>query len=319
MLVSAQESFGTIGGGELEYQCIRIAAERLQAARGGASLRRFPLGSNCGQCCGGVVDVLFEPLAGIACSDALLECWSNRLDAVLVTVIDTHGAPAKCLLDAHGNWHGDIAISAEVQAQANGMLTGATASLRLDTPGRAQPFLLLESIREPGFNIAVFGAGHVGSALANLLAGCDCRLRWVDSRRAVFPDTVAANLQCIESAEPAREVDAMPAGSYYLVMTHSHALDLDIIAAILRRGDFQYCGLIGSLTKRRRFEARLAGLGVSASTLRRLVCPIGISGISGKKPQEIAIAAAADVLRRRERELAMRQLSGSTVHTLNAQ
>jgi xanthine dehydrogenase accessory factor len=84
-------------------------------------------------------------------------------------------------------------------------------------------------------------------------------------------------------------------------MTHSHALDFDICDRILRRGDASYCGLIGSITKRRRFEKRYRAEGMPQSVLAQLVCPIGVDGISGKKPAEIAVAAAADVLRAHER------------------
>ena len=88
----------------------------------------------------------------------------------------------------------------------------------------------------------------------------------------------------------------MPPQSCYLIMTHSHALDFDICDRVLRRGDAVYCGLIGSLSKRRRFEKRFRSQGMQEQDLERLVCPIGVAGISGKKPAEIAVAAAAEVL-----------------------
>jgi xanthine dehydrogenase accessory factor len=88
----------------------------------------------------------------------------------------------------------------------------------------------------------------------------------------------------------------MPAGSYYLVMTHSHALDLEICEQILRRQDVAYCGLIGSLSKRRRFERLLRKQGITDAMLEKLTCPIGVPGIPGKRPQEIAIAVAAELL-----------------------
>ena len=93
----------------------------------------------------------------------------------------------------------------------------------------------------------------------------------------------------------------MPPASCYLVMTHSHPLDFEICERILRRGDAAYCGLIGSVSKRRRFEKRFRQQGLSQRIIDRLVCPIGVAGISGKKPAEIAIAAAAEVLRAHER------------------
>jgi xanthine dehydrogenase accessory factor len=79
-------------------------------------------------------------------------------------------------------------------------------------------------------------------------------------------------------------------------MTHSHALDLELVAALLKRGDFAYCGMIGSATKRRTFEKGLGKLGVSPATIGRLTCPIGIPGIKGKEPGTIAVAVAAQLL-----------------------
>lgn len=333
MLVTAQDSFGTIGGGALEYQSIRIAAERLRAPGASACLRRFPLGSNCGQCCGGVVDILFEPLQGIRCIDALLGAWQNRQQVVLLTMLNEAGEPIKHLLDANGKWQRAIDDAqgaaqvgsahcdepgADAVSAALSLLREGAGAQRIDTPGRGEQFLLIEPITESGFDIAVFGAGHVGSALIQLLAGLDCALRWIDSRRGIFPAEVPANVQCIESAEPVRDVAALPAASCYFIMTHSHALDLEITAAILRRGDFAYCGLIGSATKRKRFEARLRQSGIDEHRLQRLTCPIGIRGISGKKPQEIAIAAAADVLRQRERQLAALTAADRKLYTLHA-
>ena len=96
----------------------------------------------------------------------------------------------------------------------------------------------------------------------------------------------------------------MPPGSFYLVMTHSHAMDFDICDRIMRRGDARYCGLIGSLSKRRRFEKRYRQQGMDEATLQQLVCPIGVDGITGKKPAEIAVAVAAEVLRIRDQAVA---------------
>jgi len=148
-------------------------------------------------------------------------------------------------------------------------------------------------------NIAVFGAGHVGSAVVATLSGLDCNIRWIDSRRNIFRN-VPGNVRPIEAAEPALEVAAMPPDSYYLVMTHSHALDFDICDRILRRQDARYCGLIGSLSKRRRFEKRYRQQGMSQELIDALVCPIGVNGISGKKPAEIAVSVAAELLKLRE-------------------
>ena len=98
----------------------------------------------------------------------------------------------------------------------------------------------------------------------------------------------------------------MPPESFYLVMTHSHALDFEICTRILSRDDVAYAGLIGSRTKRRRFEKRFVKAGLPAARIERLICPIGVDGISGKKPAEIAVAVAAELLQVREGEGAVR-------------
>lgn len=299
MLVTASYTQGTIGGGELEYQCSKIAAQ-LQNANGDGCLRRFPLGSNCGQCCGGVVDVLFEPLQKLDILPAIHAAWQSRETCWLVTEIDPQNRPQKSLLHADGRWRGrplavsdtlDVVTALQVDQEAR----------RLDTPGRGQAFQLVERLVTNDFDIAVFGAGHVGSAVVQILSGLDCRLRWIDSRRGIFPVT-PDNVQSIVCDNPEREVAALPPGTHAIVMTHSHALDLGIVAALLRRDDLAWCGLIGSVTKRRRFKAKLQALGLSSAQLAALICPIGIAGVSGKKPQEIAVAVAAQLLRLREQQ-----------------
>ncbi|MEQ8205147.1 MAG: xanthine dehydrogenase accessory protein XdhC [Woeseia sp.] len=313
MLVTASDLCGSIGGGQLEYQCAQIASRYLRGDdnRSGG-LRRFPLGSNCGQCCGGVVDVLFQRLDAIACIDDLLARWQDRDNSVLLTQLDTDGQPQNRLLSAGGRATDGSDIDPSVVAA----LVDTTVALRLGKPGRDAPFVLLEPLQVNSFEVALFGAGHVGSALIPLLSGVDATVRWVDSRRDVFPASLPHNVQVLETTNPAREVAALPADSYCLVMTHSHALDFEITAAILRRGEFAYCGLIGSLSKRRRFESRLRQAGLGDLELQRLTCPIGISGISGKQPQEIAIAVAADLLRRRERRQAALTNNTASVQAL---
>ena len=175
------------------------------------------------------------------------------------------------------------------------LASGAAATRRADDAGDC----FYEPIVNPDFNIGVFGAGHVGSAVVSGLSQLDCNIRWIDSRRSIFRSTTR-NVRTIEAAEPALEVNAMPPGSYFLVMTHSHALDFDICDRILRRGDARYCGLIGSLSKRRRFEKRYRQQGMPDVLLDALICPIGVDGISGKKPAEIAVAVAAELLQARE-------------------
>jgi len=159
--------------------------------------------------------------------------------------------------------------------------------------------LLFEVVLPARWRLAIFGAGHVGRALVKLLAELPCLVDWIDSREAEFPGSVPANVRPVASEAPEAEVADLLPGCDVLVMTHSHALDLQIVEAVLRRKDIPYLGLIGSRTKRARFEARLAERGFPAAELARLICPIGIPGAGGKLPAEIAIAVAAQILQRR--------------------
>jgi len=149
----------------------------------------------------------------------------------------------------------------------------------------------------PRFRLQLFGAGHVGRALVQVLAGVPCTITWIDEREAEFPTTAdppGVRRVCVDA--PEAEVDAAEPGDAYLVMTHSHDLDLRITEAILRRGDFGFLGLIGSATKRARFLHRFEQRGVPSEALTRMTCPIGLPGIVGKEPAVVAVAVAAQLL-----------------------
>jgi xanthine dehydrogenase accessory factor len=301
MLVTASELIGTIGGGQLEYQCARIACERLaNAAATAAFVQRFPLGSNCGQCCGGVVEALFENVTAAAWIPELLSLYDERVPCVLATAITGEGAAQKLLVSAQKCRAYEASSSGIQETVANAarqmLAEHASGAKRLRLKAPEHVSLLLEPVMSSSFNLALFGAGHVGSAVVATMAGLDCNVRWIDSRRDIFPDKVPANVTCLESESPQREVAAMAANAFYLVMTHSHPLDFEICSQILARGDFAYCGLIGSVSKRRRFEKLMRKQGMPDAVLNRLTCPIGIPGIDSKKPEAIAIAIAAELL-----------------------
>lgn len=292
MIVTASETIGTIGGGQLEYQSTRVAVGMLEEEQ--LALRSFPLGSSMGQCCGGVVEILFEPVArGMpAWLRDLGALHGQREPAVIATRI-SQSAPAKFVVTADRVFGVDEADASEA------LVSAARAVLEDGSGAQRNVQELYEPVVRSDFNIAVFGAGHVGTAVVSALSGLDCNIRWVDNRRRIFRD-VPGNVRAIEAPEPALEVAAMPPDSYYLVMTHSHAMDFDICDRILRRSDARYCGLIGSVSKRRRFEKRYRQQGMLQSMIDTLVCPIGVDGISGKKPAEIAVSAAAEILKIRE-------------------
>ena len=145
-------------------------------------------------------------------------------------------------------------------------------------------------------SLYLFGAGHVGQALVTVLAPLPFHLVWLDTRDGVFPGSLMAGVDArvIDDHEP--EIREAPAGSYFLAMTHSHAMDYDICEKVLQRGDFAYLGLIGSRTKRRKFEQRLQTRGYVNLPLDRLTCPIGVADINSKEPAAIAVGTAAQLL-----------------------
>jgi xanthine dehydrogenase accessory factor len=150
---------------------------------------------------------------------------------------------------------------------------------------------------EPRFHLELYGAGHVGRAIARLLADIPCRVRWIDEREAEFPASpLPRHIERIATDPAEAEVPSAPAGAHHLVLTHSHELDLRIVHAILKRGDFGFLGLIGSRSKRARFEHRLAERGIAPERLALLTCPIGLPGVVGKEPATIAVATVAQLL-----------------------
>lgn len=159
----------------------------------------------------------------------------------------------------------------------------------------------VDSIASPVLPIVLFGAGHVGRALAIVLGQIPCLVTWVDSRDDAFPDNVGSNTKTIVTDAPEAEIDAAPPGTTFIVMTHAHALDETLTERILQRNDFAYLGLIGSTSKRKQFERRLAMRGMDRARFDRLTCPIGVEGIEGKEPGVIAVAVAAEVLREHAR------------------
>ncbi|MEM1110461.1 MAG: xanthine dehydrogenase accessory protein XdhC [Pseudomonadota bacterium] len=212
MVFSREASYGSIGGGHLEYQAAAIAAELMGAPQEQQRLEYFPLGPKLGQCCGGSAHLLFESFKGA------------------------------------------------------------------------------------GLNIALFGAGHVGQALVPILAQLPCRIQWVDSRDAVEALDCPANVSALASEEPHKEVSAQPPATYYVIMTHNHQQDFDILRAVLRRGDAGYVGLIGSVTKWRRFQMRLEHHGHTEAEWQAVRCPVGLDAVPGKLPVEVAVSVAGEII-----------------------
>jgi xanthine dehydrogenase accessory factor len=146
----------------------------------------------------------------------------------------------------------------------------------------------------------LFGAGHVGQSLMLALAPLPLAVTWIDPRAGSFPSHVPGNVNCRTGIEPVRLLDQAPDGAFIAIMTHSHALDLDVAAAALMARRFPYVGLIGSATKRARFASTLRQIGLSDDDIARLICPIGLTEIRDKAPAAIAASVVAQILIRRD-------------------
>ena len=291
MIVSRDTVVGTIGGGHLEHQAIAIARDMIDGRRAtDAPLRRFPLGASLGQCCGGVVILLFDPIVADARWLAtLIDLRNARIASALVSPIG--GSNTDKLIVTAQDVHGLAeAFDLELIAKARAVLArGESAQLWNDTH-------FIDPIVPSDFEIVLFGAGHVGRALVHVMADVRCRIAWVDSRDDAFPPDLPSNVIAVDTDSPAAEVDAAPPGSYFVVMTHSHAIDEALAERILERNDFAYFGLIGSQSKRAQFERRLERRGMPRARFAAMRCPIGVDGIPGKEPATIAIAVAAELL-----------------------
>ncbi|WP_374303208.1 xanthine dehydrogenase accessory protein XdhC [Ferrovibrio sp.] len=247
--------------------------------------------------------------------NALTDLEARGVPAVLVTVAATEGsapreAGTKMVVtpdDAIGTIGGGTLEFRAIDI-ARQMLAGKQGpSLRKFPLGPSMGqccggtvTLLFEPQRPDLFTIALFGAGHVGKAMVQVLSALPCKIRWFDPRPDAFPDHVPPGVEIEITNAPERDVAGLPDNAWLLIMSHSHALDLGIAAKALQENRFSFVGLIGSETKRARFVKRFRELGLDDAQLARLTCPIGIDGISGKHPGEIAIATAAQLLELRE-------------------
>lgn len=277
MLVWPKGQFGTIGGGNLEHQAATQARRMLgRVAAPNFAVQDYPLGPLLGQCCGGRVRVLIERVDQ---ADAGWLADAARLGGTgrPVHIVGALGAPGEKTVG-----YGDA-------GPCGVTVNGAPAAARGARPEAGD--LIIQRLPPAPPRLRLFGAGHVGKAVATALAPLPFRLEWYDSR----PDFAADAGARLQPVEALRWIASEPA-PFTLVMTHDHALDYALVMETLSGGGAGYIGLIGSRSKRGRFVRRLRTDGISEAALTRLVCPIGLSRLTGKAPEIIAASVAADLL-----------------------
>lgn len=274
MLVWREGQSGTIGGGALEFEAAARARERLAlhpltpslspgGERGPVApwVERVSLGPSLGQCCGGAVVL-----------------WTEVFEAVPEVVA------------------GVVARGPGAMPLAVKRLLAAARGQGLRPEAAVVQGWLVEPVAEATRQVWVWGAGHVGRALVAMLAPLPgIAVTWVDVGVERFPEALPLGVTVMPVADPAVLARHAPQGAEHLVLTYSHALDLELCHQLLQRG-FRSCGLIGSATKWVRFRSRLAALGHSGEALSRIRCPIGDPSL-GKHPQAIAVGVVAEILR----------------------
>lgn len=263
MLVTRDRIAGTIGGGALEHQAIAQARALLDHPAGSWRVQDYPLGPLLGQCCGGRVRLLIERLAPQARE------WIEA-SGVLAT-----------------RFEADALIRT---IEESGVMV---ASLPARGPRPSPGDRIVERLGAEKMPVLMFGAGHVGRAVARAVDGLPLALSWFDTRPDAAETPGVALVEDVHIESCARDA---PSGAALLIMTHDHGLDYRLTAAALH-SPAGFVGLIGSATKRARFLSRLEGDGFDAAARGRLTCPIGVEGVTGKAPEVIAIAVAAQLLR----------------------
>ena len=265
--------FGTIGGGTLEWQVLaQLQALIARGEAGRFERRTVSLGPELGQCCGGRVTIAFECFA-----HADLDAVKPLAAAEATGPFATRGIPGERRFERT-------------------VVSEALAPGEVRSEGEA----FIEGFGDDRRPLYLFGAGHVGRALVLALAPLPFRVVWVDPRPGAFPAAMPQNVTPVQPEHAVSVLGDAPEGSFVLVMTHSHPLDLEIVDAALRLDRIAEVGLIGSATKRARFTSQLRQAGVPAERIEGLLCPIGIPGIHSKDPAVIAASTAADMIRRDE-------------------
>ncbi len=261
MLVWEGGQSGTIGGGALEYELANRALHT-QNRR----LSHHALGPELGQCCGGTVQILTELYVAATLPKAINGLIARATDG-----------------------------SSEMPLAVQKLLSDARNTGCLPDPQLCQGWFV-EPEQKPKLNLWIWGAGHVGRALVNTLAPMpDIAITWIDTGKDRFPTDIPDGVTQIPTKAPARLATHAPADAHHLILTYSHALDLELCHQLLSH-DFAFAGLIGSKSKWARFRNRLAALGHTGAQISRITCPIGDPAL-GKHPQAIAIGVSASLLR----------------------
>lgn len=264
MMIRSSGQSGSIGGGSLEYQVAQWARDKLnEVPHSGFKrhLRDFALGPDLGQCCGGHVSLMLE-VYGPACRHELAALAS---------------APAS---------HHEV-NSQTFPTAASIQVTGA----QFEKKSGALILPLSDNLTK----LYIYGAGHVGRALVDVTHHLSLDRVWVDEAQARFPDIVADDITLVPAKDMSLIAKNAPPKAIHIIVTYSHLFDEAITHALLVKGDFGHIGLIGSKTKKARFDKRFQAAGLPQELIDRVQCPVGLSAVKGKSPPHVALSIAGQI------------------------
>jgi len=254
--------------------------------------------------------------------NALYQCQQQGKSYVLVTLLATAGSTPRdggtkmlvcddSAFDTIGGGH----LEFEVIKQARKLLHENITTQKIEHYPLSSKLgqccggatnVLFEVFTQHTQHIAIYGAGHVSKALVPILAQLPLQISWIDNRQAMLDEialqTQPNNVTLLVSEHPADTITTLPNESWAMIMTHSHQLDFDIVEAALRRKDMTFVGMIGSDTKARRFRTRLSHREFEPQNIQRLISPVGLLDIPGKRPVEVAVSMAAQLIQLLEPE-----------------
>ncbi|MGY0589480.1 MAG: xanthine dehydrogenase accessory protein XdhC [Paraglaciecola chathamensis] len=264
--------------------------------------------------------------------DALHQCQAQGKGYVLVTVLAAAGSTPRGngtkmivtgdeTFDTIGGGHLEFAATEQARSllaanEHTQHIEHYPLSSKLGQCCGGAVNLLFEVMIEQCQTVQIYGAGHVAHALVPLLAQLPLQIQWIDSRADLLPQNDAkfnvANVEMIVSDEPSEHISCAPANSWLVIMTHNHQLDYELVETALKRPDLPFIGMIGSDTKAKRFSTRIATRMPDADSPERFVSPIGVLDIPGKRPIEVAVSIAGQLIQRMNQHDAANQKSVAT-------
>ena len=305
-----QSTFGSIGGGNLEFQALTLAQDLLNKETNVTHLEKYPLGATLGQCCGGYVKVMFERFVNDSAKLENKNSWlvtisdliERQQDFVVATIIDNQNSGKKFFYtdNSDNSPSSDSDLRSKISDGAYNLFSAN------DSPTIVQYQSTPDSLIEVCYekvnyteiqSVAIFGAGHISRALMPILTKLPIRIYWIDDRAEQFEhyqgDTSQINIICDDYLSG---LEDLPDETYCLVITYSHQMDFDICDKIISRDSFSYLGMIGSRIKGNKFRDRLLQKGYPKETVDKFICPIGAKQKFLKSPTAIAVTIAMDLL-----------------------